>query len=104
MGLNPLTLFFRESVQAFQGGIAVLATLHRQDLRPRRIAQVGHQSHVEPMPLLQAQFIQPNIGNHTVGVDLSVLGQLILDDPFHRLGRDSQPARDLLSRAADQRP
>ena len=56
------------------------------------------------MPFLQAQLIQPNIGDHTVGVDLSVLGQLILDDPFHRLGRDSQPARDLLSRTADQRP
>ena len=87
-----LTLFLRESVQALEGSIAVLATLHRQDLAPRRIAQVGHQSHVQPMPFLQAQFIQPNIGDHTVGMDLSVLGQLILDDPFHCLGRDSQPA------------
>ena len=29
------------------------------------------------MPLLQAQFIQPNVGDHTLGIDLSILGQLI---------------------------
>ena len=33
------------------------------------------------MPLLQAQFIQPNVGDHTLGIDLSILGQLILDYP-----------------------
>ena len=55
------------------------------------------------MPLLQAQFIQPNVGDHTLGIDLSILGQLILDDPVYRLGRDSQAAGNLLRRAADQR-
>ena len=35
------------------------------------------------MPLLQAQFIQPNVGDHTLGIDLSILGQLILDDPVY---------------------
>src|SRR5271157_1414720 len=55
------------------------------------------------MPLLQAQFIQPNVGDHTLGIDLSILGQLILDDPVYRLGRDSQATGNLLRRAADQR-
>src|SRR5271157_2584945 len=55
------------------------------------------------MPLPQAQFIQPNVGDHTLGIDLSILGQLILDDPVYRLGRDSQATGNLLRRAADQR-
>ena len=37
------------------------------------------------------------------GIDLSILGQLILDDPVYRLGRDSQATGNLLRRAADQR-
>jgi len=38
-----------------------------------------------------------------LGIDLSILGQLILDDPVYRLGRDSQATGNLLRRAADQR-
>ena len=87
----------------FSARRSVSATLHRQDLRPSRVAQIGHQRHVEPVPLLQAQFIQPNVGEHTLGIDLSILGQLILDDPVYRLGRDSQATGNLLRRAANQR-
>ena len=103
MGADLLALFLREPLQALQRRRSVSATLHRQDLRPSRVAQVGHQRHVEPVPLLQAQFIQPNVGDHTLGIDLSILGQLILDDPVYRLGRDSQATGNLLRRAANQR-
>ena len=41
------------------------------------------------MPLLQAQFIQPNVGDHTLGIDLSILGQLIRVQPvWLQLSRD----------------
>ena len=38
------------------------------------------------------------------GVDHAILGQLVLDDPLHRLGGDPQAAGHVLGRAADQRP
>ena len=38
------------------------------------------------------------------GIDPAILGQLVLDDPFHRLGRDPQAAGHVLGGAADQRP
>src|SRR3954466_2243445 len=55
------------------------------------------------MPLLQAQLVQPDVGDHPRGIDLSLLGQLVLDDPFDRLGGDPQASGDFLRRAADQR-
>jgi len=103
MGAHLAVLFLREPVQAPQRRGRVPAALHRQDPRPRRVAQVSHQGHVEFMPLLQAQFIQPDVGDHAPGIDPSILGQLILDDPVDRLGRDPQATGDLLRRAADQR-
>ena len=42
MGADLLALFLREPIQAFQRRRRVSATLHRQDLRPRRVAQIGH--------------------------------------------------------------
>ena len=53
MGADLLALFVPEPLQALQRRRRVLATLHRQDLRPSRVAQIGHQRHVEPVPLLQ---------------------------------------------------
>src|SRR5512147_837633 len=72
-------------------------------MRPRRVAQVGQERHVEPVPLLQAQFIQADVGDHSLGIDPAILGQLVLDDPLHRLGGDPQAAGHVLGRAADER-
>jgi hypothetical protein len=55
------------------------------------------------MPFLEAQLVQADVGDHPLGVDDAVLGQLVLDDVFHHLGRDAQTAGHLLSIAADQR-
>ena len=38
------------------------------------------------------------------GVDHAILGQLVLDNPLHRLGGDPQAAGYVFRRAADQRP
>jgi hypothetical protein len=54
--------------------------------------------------LLQAQFVQADVGDHPLGIDPAPLGQLILDNPFDRLGRDPQAAGDVLGRTADQGP
>ena len=102
VGPDLLALLLREEIQTLLGRGRVLASGHGQDLGPRRIAQVGHQGHVEPMPLLQAQFVQADVGDDPLGIDLALLGQLILHDPFHRLGRDPQAAGDVLRRAPDQ--
>jgi len=56
------------------------------------------------MPLLKAQFIQTDVGDHPLGVDHAILGQLVLDNPLHRLGGDPQAAGYVFRRAADQRP
>src|SRR5512147_837634 len=72
-------------------------------MRPRRVAQVGQERHVEPVPLLQAQFIQADVGDHALGIDPAILGPLVLDDPLHRLGGDPQAAGHVLGRAADER-
>jgi hypothetical protein len=56
------------------------------------------------MPLLEAQFIQADVGDHPLGVDPAILGQLVLHDAFHGLGGDAQAAGDILRRAADERP
>ena len=103
MGPDLLALLLREEIQTLLGRDRVLAFGHSQDLGPHRIAQVGHQGHVESMPLLQAQFVQADVGDDPLGIDLALLGQLILHDPFHRLGRDPQASGDVLRRAPDQR-
>jgi hypothetical protein len=58
------------------------------------------------VPLLQAQLVDPDVGDHPLGIDLLVrrVGQLVTDDPPDGLGRDAQPAGHVLLRAADERP
>jgi hypothetical protein len=51
------------------------------------------------MPFLEAQLIPADVGDHRLGVDLPLLGQLALDDPFHSLRRDLQAAGDATSSA-----
>jgi hypothetical protein len=104
VGPDLLALLLREEIQTLLGCGRVLAFGHGQDLGPRRIAQVGHQGHVESMPLLQAQFVQTDVGDDPLGIDLTLLGQLIGHDPFHRLGRNPQATSNVLRRAPDQGP
>src|SRR5271157_1351626 len=88
-----------ERSQALQG--SVLVTGHGQNLGPCWIAQVSQQRHVEAVALLQAQFVQTYIRNDPLGVDLPLLGQLVLDDPLHSLGGDPQMSGHVLGRAAN---
>src|SRR5512135_3504639 len=56
------------------------------------------------MALLQAQLVQADVGDDPSGVDRAILGQLVLNAPFHRLGGDPRASGHVLGRAPDQRP
>jgi hypothetical protein len=102
--LPPLPL--RKLFQAFPGRGLIAALGHGQHLRAVRVRQVGQDGDVQPVPLLQAQLVDPDVRNDPFGGDLLVLGvrQLVADDQGDGLRRDAEPARHVCLGAADQRP
>ena len=84
MGADLLALFLREPIQAFSVAVVSL---------PRSTAKICGRVGSLRWSLTSrradaassTQFIQPNVGDYTLGIDLSILGQLILDDPVYRL-------------------
>lgn len=101
-----VTLLGCEQVQARRGRFLVAARHHRQHLGILRIAQVGHDGHVQLVAFLQADLVHADIRDHALGVDRHGLavGQLVLDDETHRLGGDAQPPRHLGFVGADEHP
>ncbi len=102
--LPPLP--FRQPPQARPARRLVPPVGHGQHLRSLGVGQVGQQGDVEFVPLLEAQFVDPDIRDDSLRIDPlgSGVGQLVADDPPDRLGRDPEPAGDFLFVAADQRP
>jgi hypothetical protein len=101
---HPLTLLGREQIQASRGRFLVATRLHRQHLGILRIAQVGHDGHVQLVAFLQTDLVHADIGDHTLRIDDQRLtvGQLILHDETHRFRGDAQPPRHLGFVGADE--
>lgn len=101
-----VTLLGREQIQARRGRFLVAARHHRQHLGILRIAQIGHDGHVQLVAFLQADLVHADIRDHTLGIDHQRLavGQLVLHDETHRLRGDAQPPRHLGFVGADEHP
>jgi hypothetical protein len=104
--LHLLPLLRREVFQAFPGRRLIPALRHGQHRRPVGVRQVGQDRDVQPVPLLQAQLVDPDVRHDPFGGDLLSLGvrQLVTNDQGDGFGRDAEPAGDVRLGAADQRP
>ena len=69
------TLFGRQQAEAIFGRCRVAAPCHGQHLRRLRVGQVGHQRHVQLVPLLEADLVEAHVLDHPRGVDLLVVLQ-----------------------------
>jgi len=103
VGLHPQALRFAQLFQAFAGSRLITPLRHGQDLGLVGMGQVGQDRAVQLVALLQAQFVDADIGDLPMGFDLLGLGisQLVLDNQGDRFGRDAQAASHLLFVAAD---
>ncbi len=102
LDLQPLlgSQFF----QAFSGGCFIPARFHGHDLGTFRVGQVRQDENPELVPFLQAQVVDAQVGDPSLGIDLPGLniGQLVADDQVHHLRRDTQPPGHFLFVTADE--
>ncbi len=100
------TLLGREQVQARRGRFLVAARHHRQHLGIPRIAQIGHDGHVQLVTFLQADLVHADIRDHALRIDHQRLavGQLVLHDETHRLRGDAQAPGHFRFVGTDEQP
>jgi hypothetical protein len=91
-------------MQACLGRFLVAARHHCQHARMLRIAQVGHDGHVQLVALLQADLVHADIRDDTLRIDHHRLtvGQLILHDETDRVRGDAQTPGHFRFVGADQ--